>query len=82
MFQSVFVWVPFGTVLMDFWFATKDVMLETKAANKFSFVHSKATAVWTIAADNCLIAVLKRWNGRPSKNKIEEVHCEVKQTHW
>ena len=42
MFQSALQRVPFGRVLMDSWYATKDVMLEIEAADKVYFCPLKA----------------------------------------
>lgn len=43
MFQSALGRVPFGTVLMDSWYATKNVMLEIEKAQKVYFCPLKAT---------------------------------------
>lgn len=42
MFQSALQRVPFGTVLMDTWYATKDVMLEIEVAEKVYYCPLKA----------------------------------------
>lgn len=42
MFQSALQRVPFGTVLMDSWYATKDVMLAIEKAEKIYFCPIKA----------------------------------------
>jgi hypothetical protein len=42
MLQSALQRVPFGTVLMDSWYATKDIMLAIEAAHKVYFCPLKA----------------------------------------